>query len=209
MALKNARQNLFSSPEVAAKQQRINTQQKAPRTSSEIQTNLSFWVNDVVNSIQKIYECSRFESETLSDIGIFPAKCAVYDTYVLQRTANLHSDVANFALGGTKLQTPFSFYLIVWIMSLCGNNADSSAQPSFRVTIDTFFEKFADTFRLGKSSLKENRISFMKQPDLAQLVMYLAWSNAGSEWLLERNCCDTVVNGLLTALSDKSKDPKV
>ena len=162
MALKNARQNLFSSPEVAAKQQRINTLQKAPRTSSEIQTNLSFWVNDVVNSIQKIYECSRFESETLSDIGIFPAKCAVYDTYVLQRTANLHNDVANFALGSTKLQTPLSFYLIMWMMSLCG-----------------------------------------------QLVMYLAWSNVGSEWLLERNCCDTVVNGLLTALSDKSKDPKV
>jgi hypothetical protein len=208
MALKNARQNLFSSPEISVKQQRLNTDQKAPRML-DFQSSLPFRVDEVVIAINKVVQSHDLNSITLSSIPIFPTKCNSYDTQLLQRAVGLRKQSANIRLDLSKPHEPLRFYSISWMMCMCGNVNTSCAQPSFRPTIEQSFERFATHFKLDKASPAENGASSIDQIGLALLLQYLSWSNAAVDWLTEKRSCDTVTNGLLMALNDRKKNPKV
>lgn len=205
MALKNARQNLFSSPDMSVKQQRLNTDQKAPRMLSELQSPLPPRVNEVAIAVKKVVHSQDLNCTTLKAVSLYPTNINCYDTYLLQRAIKLRKpSTIFFSLDLSKPHEPLQFYSIIWMMCICGNT-----EGSFRPTIGKAFEKFANHFSLGDKSPTKNGAATMDQIGLALLLQFLSYSNAAVEWLVEKRSCDIVTNGLLTALNDRKKNPRV
>ena len=207
MSLKNARQNMFSSPEVSVKQQRLNTDQKAPRMFSENHSNLPVRVDDIVISISRIVASRNINFD--KSISLCPTICNLFDTHIVQRAMNHRRDLSTTFPPFFSTLNPTSFYSIAWMICLCGHDADSSSAPSFRPHLESAFEIFSNQYAIGKHSPKENGISKMHEIELASLLLFLSWSPAALLWLEDRQAVDTICNGLLTALSHKGKNPKV
>ena len=102
---------------------------------------------------------------------------------------------------------------------------DPNIRSSVEYNATTMFDKFAATHSLIEPNMSKNGVSSMTQIELAVLLMYLSKAANPSEYLIGKalrsgikevsgckpynnNVIDTLVNSLLSTVSNKKKNPK-
>lgn len=205
MSNKIQRHEIFQSPVISVKHQRINTDQKAPNMSKQSQTKLfhrySPKIQEILKSLMNYLQ--RYPSGTASQTDIrlhfclCPLNGNIYDISLYQ-TLQLLSK-RNISQP-ERISDPLIFYNAAW--SIC-----CSTSLVIKEDLDELFHQFISQYSLDSSNPNENQILKLGQLELATFLLFLSWNDHALRYLQERNVLEIIINGILSSLHATAKKP--
>ncbi len=205
MSHKSARPTSYISPQVSAKQQKLNSKSKSHKVSKKLDVALCPKEEELLLSIKDL---QIHDNDRNSDnIMLFPSLCTSYDQFIVQLVTSrgFGEDISESFLDPSHQH--YFYHLSRYFSRFYSKNVDISMKLSNDRLFKSYLSHFFDLHDINSIKVQ---IPKMFQINLGILLLHFSYYQEECIQILkEYNICDILIAGLLQSLSDKKKPPQV